>query len=157
MAKAEDTLVLDTTQGKVVIAMRPDLAPKHVARIKELVQQGFYDGVAFHRVILPDARTPALFQRLVGRDLDFDLAVEHEIGAHRGAGRRVFGEELAIDLVVADEIPRILEPYRHLHDVGERAVDIPKRALDVLQHLPRFGLDAPASVSRRASCLGGTG
>jgi peptidylprolyl isomerase len=51
MAKAEDTLVLDTTQGKVVIAMRPDLAPKHVARIKELVQQGFYDGVAFHRVI----------------------------------------------------------------------------------------------------------
>jgi len=48
---AEDTLVLETTKGKVTIAMRPDLAPKHVARIKELVRQKFYDGIAFHRVI----------------------------------------------------------------------------------------------------------
>jgi peptidylprolyl isomerase len=46
-----DTLVLETTQGRVSIAMRPDLAPTHVARIKELVREGFYDGVAFHRVI----------------------------------------------------------------------------------------------------------
>src|SRR5512145_524325 len=51
MAKPEDTLTLETTQGKVVIAMRPDLAPGHVARIKELVRDGFYDGVVFHRVI----------------------------------------------------------------------------------------------------------
>jgi len=51
MAKPEDTMTLETTQGKVVIAMRPDLAPGHVARIKELVNQGFYDGVVFHRVI----------------------------------------------------------------------------------------------------------
>ena len=48
---AEDTLVLETTKGKVTIAMRPDLAPKHVTRIKELVRQKFYDGIAFHRVI----------------------------------------------------------------------------------------------------------
>ena len=48
---AEDTLVLETTKGPVTIAMRPDLAPKHVARIQELVGQGFYDGIAFHRVI----------------------------------------------------------------------------------------------------------
>jgi peptidylprolyl isomerase len=47
----ENTLVLETTQGRVVIELRPDLAPNHVARIKELVQQGFYDGVVFHRVI----------------------------------------------------------------------------------------------------------
>jgi peptidylprolyl isomerase len=47
----EDTLVLETTKGNVVIAMRPDLAPNHVARIKELVRDGFYDGVVFHRVI----------------------------------------------------------------------------------------------------------
>jgi peptidylprolyl isomerase len=46
-----DTLVLETTQGGVSITMRPDLAPTHVARIKELVRAGFYDGVAFHRVI----------------------------------------------------------------------------------------------------------
>jgi peptidylprolyl isomerase len=44
-------MVLETTKGKVVIEMRPDLAPAHVARIKELVRQGFYDGVPFHRVI----------------------------------------------------------------------------------------------------------
>jgi peptidylprolyl isomerase len=47
----ENTLVLETTKGTVVIAMRPDLAPNHVARIKELAREGFYDGVPFHRVI----------------------------------------------------------------------------------------------------------
>src|SRR5215510_4529823 len=51
MASSEDTLILDTTKGKVVIEMRPDLAPNHVARIKELVRQKFYDGIVFHRVI----------------------------------------------------------------------------------------------------------
>jgi cyclophilin family peptidyl-prolyl cis-trans isomerase len=47
----ENTLVLETTKGRVVIALRPDLAPGHVARIKTLARQGFYDNVAFHRVI----------------------------------------------------------------------------------------------------------
>ena len=51
MAKPEDTLTLETTKGNVVIEMRPDLAPGHVARIKELVKDGFYDGIVFHRVI----------------------------------------------------------------------------------------------------------
>jgi peptidylprolyl isomerase len=51
MAQPEDTMILETTKGKVVIAMRPDLAPVHVARIKELVREGFYDGIVFHRVI----------------------------------------------------------------------------------------------------------
>src|SRR6202140_4082833 len=51
MAKPEDTLTLETPKGNVGTAMRPDLAPGHVARIKELVQQGFYDGIVFHRVI----------------------------------------------------------------------------------------------------------
>jgi peptidylprolyl isomerase len=50
-ANPEDTLVMETTKGPVVIEMRPDLAPKHVARIKELVRSKFYDGVPFHRVI----------------------------------------------------------------------------------------------------------
>jgi peptidylprolyl isomerase len=50
-AKPEDTLILDTTKGKVVIAMRPDLAPGHVAHIKKLVGEKFYDGIVFHRVI----------------------------------------------------------------------------------------------------------
>jgi peptidylprolyl isomerase len=49
--KNDDTLILETTKGPVVIEMRPDLAPNHVARIKELVREGFYDGVVFHRVI----------------------------------------------------------------------------------------------------------
>ncbi len=47
----ENTLYLDLKDGRVVIEMRPDLAPKHVKRIKELVRQGFYNGVVFHRVI----------------------------------------------------------------------------------------------------------
>ena len=47
----ENTLIMDTTQGKVVIALRPDLAPKHVERIKQLAREGFYDGIVFHRVI----------------------------------------------------------------------------------------------------------
>jgi peptidylprolyl isomerase len=51
MAKPEDTLLIETSQGPVVVEMRPDLAPNHVARIKELARQGFYDGVVFHRVI----------------------------------------------------------------------------------------------------------
>ncbi len=47
----ENTLIIETTKGRVVIAMRPDLAPKHVAHIKTLARQGFYDGIVFHRVI----------------------------------------------------------------------------------------------------------
>jgi peptidylprolyl isomerase len=47
----ENTLVLETTHGTVMIRLRPDLAPGHVARIKELAREGFYDGVVFHRVI----------------------------------------------------------------------------------------------------------
>jgi peptidylprolyl isomerase len=48
---AENTLLMETSQGPVVIEMKPDLAPGHVARIKELVRDGFYDGIVFHRVI----------------------------------------------------------------------------------------------------------
>ncbi len=47
----ENTLIVETSKGPLVIAMRPDLAPKHVARIKELAREGFYDGLKFHRVI----------------------------------------------------------------------------------------------------------
>jgi len=48
---ADNVLFLDLPAGRVEIQMRPDLAPKHVARIKELVRQGYYDGLTFHRVI----------------------------------------------------------------------------------------------------------
>ncbi len=54
MAQANDpenTLYMDLKDGRVVIALRPDLAPNHVARIKELARAGFYDGTPFHRVI----------------------------------------------------------------------------------------------------------
>ncbi|TGD99330.1 peptidylprolyl isomerase [Methylobacterium nonmethylotrophicum] len=44
-------LVMETSKGRVVIELRPDLAPNHVERIKTLSEQGFYDGVPFHRVI----------------------------------------------------------------------------------------------------------
>lgn len=49
---AENLLLLDlSTGGRVTIWLRPDVAPNHVARIKELVRRGFYDGIIFHRVI----------------------------------------------------------------------------------------------------------
>ena len=47
----ENTLVMELDTGPVTIKLRPDLAPGHVARIKELAREGFYDGVVFHRVI----------------------------------------------------------------------------------------------------------
>ncbi len=47
----ENTLIIETTKGRVVIQLRPDLAPNHVERIKKLAREGFYDGVPFHRVI----------------------------------------------------------------------------------------------------------
>jgi peptidylprolyl isomerase len=51
MADAEDTLIMTLASGPVTIRLRPDLAPGHVARIRELAREGFYDGVVFHRVI----------------------------------------------------------------------------------------------------------
>jgi peptidylprolyl isomerase len=50
-ADLENTLYMDLKDGRVVIEMRPDLAPKHVAQIKRLTRKGFYDGTVFHRVI----------------------------------------------------------------------------------------------------------
>jgi len=47
----ENALFLDLANGRVTIELRDDLAPKHVARIKELAREGFYDGIVFHRVI----------------------------------------------------------------------------------------------------------
>ena len=47
----ENALIMETTQGRVVIEMYPELAPGHVQRIKELAREGAYDGVVFHRVI----------------------------------------------------------------------------------------------------------
>jgi len=50
-ADPENTLIMTLETGPVTIELRPDLAPGHVARIKELAREGFYDGVTFHRVI----------------------------------------------------------------------------------------------------------
>ena len=47
----ENTLILELKRGQVTIALRPDLAPKHVERVKRLAREGFYDGLKFHRVI----------------------------------------------------------------------------------------------------------
>ncbi len=47
----ENTLYIELETGRVVIELRPDLAPNHVARVKELAREGFYDGIVFHRVI----------------------------------------------------------------------------------------------------------
>jgi peptidylprolyl isomerase len=47
----QNTLYMDLKDGRVVIRLRPDLAPKHVERVKQLTREGFYDGTPFHRVI----------------------------------------------------------------------------------------------------------
>src|SRR5262245_14077790 len=47
----QSTLILELKSGKVTIQLRPDLAPKHVERVKQLAKEGFYDGLKFHRVI----------------------------------------------------------------------------------------------------------
>lgn len=47
----ENTLIIETSKGTVTIELRPDLAPKHVERIKQLAREKFYDGIVFHRVI----------------------------------------------------------------------------------------------------------
>jgi cyclophilin family peptidyl-prolyl cis-trans isomerase len=51
MADLENTLYIELPKGRVTVELRPDLAPKHVERIKELAREGFYDGTPFHRVI----------------------------------------------------------------------------------------------------------
>ncbi|MEM9572609.1 MAG: peptidylprolyl isomerase [Pseudomonadota bacterium] len=51
MADAENTIIMETSKGTVSIELRPDLAPGHCDRIKELAREGFYDGIIFHRVI----------------------------------------------------------------------------------------------------------
>ncbi len=50
-ASKENTLYLELKSGRVTIDLRPDIAPKHVARIKKLAREGFYNGIVFHRVI----------------------------------------------------------------------------------------------------------
>ncbi|SRR5579885_434782 len=50
-ADPQNTIILETTKGRVVIQLRPDLAPKHAERIKQLARDGFYNNVPFHRVI----------------------------------------------------------------------------------------------------------
>ncbi|MBO6561412.1 MAG: peptidylprolyl isomerase [Nisaea sp.] len=51
MSDQENQLYIDLDHGRVVVELKPDLAPKHVARVKELAREGFYDGIVFHRVI----------------------------------------------------------------------------------------------------------
>ena len=50
-ADPQNTIFLDTKDGRIVIRLRPDLAPKHVAQIKTLTKRGFYNDIVFHRVI----------------------------------------------------------------------------------------------------------
>lgn len=51
MSDKSNTAYLDLKTGRVTIELRPDLAPRHIERIKELITQGYYDGLKFHRVI----------------------------------------------------------------------------------------------------------
>ena len=83
----ENMLYMDLESGRVVIELRPDLAPKHVARIKELAREGFYDGIVFHRVIpgfMAQGGDPEAFDELVIRysprlyGLIYNMTSNHE-------------------------------------------------------------------------------
>src|ERR1700710_1516652 len=50
-ATPDNTLIIELLTGKVVVELLPDVAPLHVARVKELAREHFYDGIVFHRVI----------------------------------------------------------------------------------------------------------
>src|SRR5256714_6586291 len=89
MTSTENTMILETTQGRVSIEMRPDLAPRHVARIKQLVREGFYDGIVFHRVI------------------DGFMA---QTGCPQGTGTGGFGEKRHAPVQAAPPVPR---PHPH--------------------------------------------
>ena len=83
----ENTLYIDLEGGRVTIEMRPDLAPNHVGRIKELAREGFYDGVVFHRVLDGFmAQTGAPTGTGSGGSAKPDLAAEYSDATHgRGA------------------------------------------------------------------------
>ena len=81
---SQDIIHLDVEYGRIVIKLRPDLAPKHVERIKELSNSGFYDGAPWHRVIdgfMAQTGDPKNGNGTGGSDLP-DLAAEFNEGQH---------------------------------------------------------------------------
>lgn len=165
----ENTLLMDLPQGEVVIEMRPDLAPKHVAQIKALVRQGFYNGLNFHRVIegfvaqggdpkgdgtggssLPDI--PAEFAHDTKEALNFT-----QIGRDRMAARVGF-----IDGMPAAAQPESLRSFRSDREVQMWALHCPgvmsmARATDPDSANSQFFLvigDARQSLDRRYTVWG---
>ena len=95
----ENTVFLDTKDGRITIELLPDLAPKHVAQIKTLVKEGFYDGLLFHRVMSnfmaqggdPDSRNAPADQPLgmggPGYEIEAEIGAPHIRGALAAARR----------------------------------------------------------------------
>ena len=137
MASPEDTMILDTTKGKVVIAMRPDLAPGHVARIKELVREGFYDGIVFHRVIdgfmaqtgCPQGTGTGGSGKKLKAEFNTEPHVRGTVSMAR-AGRSQFRRQPVLHLLRRRDLPR--QPVHRLGQCrrghGERRQDQARRA-----------------------------
>jgi len=104
----DNTLYLDLDDGRVVIRMRPDIAPKHVARIKHLVRGGYYDGMVFHRVIagfMAQTGDPTGTGKSgSGRNLDAEFSrvpqVRGTVSMARGGGKNTADSQFFI--VLAD-------------------------------------------------------
>jgi hypothetical protein len=129
---SDNTLILDTTQGEVVIEMRPDLAPGHVARIKELVNDGFYDGVVFHRVIDGFMAQTGCPQGTgtggSGQKLKAEFNREPHVRGTRLDGARAepgFGRQPVLHLLRRRGLPR-----RQVHRVGQGHVRHGERRQD---------------------------
>ncbi len=116
-ADPENTLYMDLKYGRVVIQMRPDLAPNHVKRIKELVRQGFYDGLVFHRVIedfMAQTGDPTGTGRGgSGQNIDAELSYEQfrrgVVGMARGSQRNSADSQFFI--ILGKEAPWLNGQY----------------------------------------------
>lgn len=121
----ENTLYLDLAYGRVVIQLRPDLAPGHVERVKDLTRRGFYDGLVWHRVIdgfMAQTGDP-LGDGSGGSELP-DLRAEFNDGKHvRGAVSMARAASLdsanSQFFIVLDDSPHLNGQYTYFGEVVE--------------------------------------
>ena len=111
----ENTLVLELEHGTVVIEMLPELAPKHVARIKELTRQGFYDGIVFHRVLagfMAQTGDPTGTGRGgSGQNIDAEFSSEPYLRGTLGMARSQSPQRPAIQF----SLSLATAPFLHIH------------------------------------------
>ena len=118
-----DILVIETKNGKVLIKLRPDLAPKHVERVKTLAKEGFYDGLKFHRVIggfMAQTGDPSGTGSGGSNypDLPAEFSQEPYKRGTVGAARTADPNSANSQFFICFDRQRLLEPHRPVHHLG---------------------------------------